>query len=289
MTHVAIVNERPHLLGESPLWDHRSGRLLWIDSLKQRIHSLDSVTGLEEIIELPMRIGSIGLRRGGGLIAGTKAGFATIDQTSGTFEIVAPVEAEIEGNRLNDGKCDPTGRYWCGSMNETFASPSGALYRLDPDFRAMRMFDDVIVSNGIAFSQRDERMYFADSRREIVYCFDFDADKGEISNRRTFIDFKGGRGRADGATVDCAGNYWCALVFGGAVGCFDPKGRLIERIELPVTHPTMCTFGGVNLDILYVTSATCFLDNPESEPEAGALFAITGLGARGAPEPVFAG
>lgn len=289
MTHIAVVSARRHQLGESPLWDHRSGRLFWIDSLEQRIYSLDTTTGLEKIIELPMRIGSIGLRQGGGLIAGTKAGFVTVDPNTGAFEIVAPVEAEIEENRLNDGKCDPAGRYWCGSMNETFSGPTGALYRLDPDLRATRMFNDVIVSNGIAFSPRDERMYFADSRREIVYCFDFDVEKGEIANRRIFIDFKGGRGRADGATVDRDGNYWCALIFGGAIGCFDPKGRLIERIELPVTHPTMCTFGGKDLDILYVTSTTYFLDDIESEPEAGALFAITGLGARGVPEPIFAG
>lgn len=294
MTHVEVVSSRPHPLGESPLWDHRAGRLLWVDSLKQCIYSLDSATGLEDVIELPVRIGSIGLRKGNGLIAGTKAGFATIDPADGAFEIVAPVEAEIDSNRLNDGKCDPAGRYWCGSMNESFAGPTGALYRLDPDFHAIRMFDGVIVSNGIAFSPQADRMYFADSRRRTVHVFDYDGEAGELANRRVFIDFNAniygrGDGRADGATIDTDGNYWCALVFGGAVGCFDRKGKPIERIELPVTHPTMCAFGGPELDILYVTSATCLLDDPKAESEAGKLFAITGLGARGSPEPVFAG
>lgn len=290
MTHVDVVNARPHLLGECPLWDHRTGRLLWIDSLKQCVYSLDRVTGEEEAIELPVRIGSIGLRQDEGLIAGTKAGFATIDIATGSFEIVAPVEADMDSNRLNDGKCDPAGRFWCGSMNETFAGPTGALYRLDSDFQATRMFDDVIVSNGIAFSPQADRMYFADSRREIVYRFAYDAESGELANRETFINFQdAGIGRADGATVDSDGNYWCALVFGGAIGCFDRNGKLVEKIELPVTHPTMCAFGGSELDILYVTSATCLLDDPDAEPEAGKLFAITGLGARGLPEPVFAG
>lgn len=289
MTTVDIVVARPHVLGECPLWDHRTGRLLWIDSLAQRVHSLDPADGIERTIELSVRIGSIGLRGSNGLIAGTKGGFATIDIDSGDTTLIAPVEAELTANRLNDGKCDPAGRYWCGSMNETFGGPTGALYRLDPDYRVTRMFGDVVVSNGIAFSPDGARMYFADSRRQLVYVFDFDVEEGEISNRRVFLDFRDGKGRADGATVDADGNYWCALVFGGAVGCFDPDGRQLELIRLPVSHPTMCTFGGGNFDTLYVTSATCLLDDPDSEPEAGALFAITGTGTRGLPEPVFAG
>ncbi|MBZ8135163.1 SMP-30/gluconolactonase/LRE family protein [Afifella sp. IM 167] len=290
MSCVDVVVERAHILGECPLWDHREGRLLWIDCLGQSVHGLDLDSGEESRLDLETRIGSIGLRRAGGLIAATKQGFAALDPVSGALQLLMPVEAAMPGNRLNDGKCDRAGRYWCGSMNETFAGPTGSLYRLGADLRLERLFGGVVVSNGIAFSPDDARMYFADSRREVVYAFDFDLAAGTISNRRVFIDFAGaGIGRADGATVDAEGNYWCALVFGGAVGCFAPDGRLLEKIALPVTHPTMCAFGGPDLDILFVTSATCLADGPETEPLAGALFAISGTGARGLPEPQFAG
>ena len=153
------------------------------------------------------------------------------------------------------------------------------------------MDEGFIVANGMAFSPDDRTMYFADSRAESVYAYDLDIDSGEISNRRVFISTADIPARVDGATVDTDGNYWCAHIHGGAIAKYDPRGRLETTIELPVRHPTMCTFGGPDLDVLFVTSARQFLEPGEeaAQPLAGALFAIHGVGARGLPEPFYAG
>jgi sugar lactone lactonase YvrE len=153
------------------------------------------------------------------------------------------------------------------------------------------MDEGFIVSNGIAWSPDDRIMYFADSRAETVFAYDFNLDAGEILNRRVFFSTLDIEGRCDGATVDSEGFYWCALVHGGKIARVDPKGRFDRFIEMPVKHPTMCTFGGPDLDILYVTSAASMIPEAEraSVPHAGALFAIRDLGAKGIPEPHFAG
>lgn len=148
----------------------------------------------------------------------------------------------------------------------------------------------ITVSNGIAFSRDDRALYFSNSRLDQSFRYDFDLVTGRISNRRTFVDTTAYDGRIDGACVDTDGNYWGALFEGGAVGCFSPEGKLLRLVRLPVSCPTMCAFGGPDLATLYVTSAT-FAMTPEQldqEPQAGGLFAISGLGARGLPEPRFA-
>jgi sugar lactone lactonase YvrE len=151
------------------------------------------------------------------------------------------------------------------------------------------MDEGFIVSNGIAWAPDDRTMYFGDSRAETVFAYDFDADDGAISNRRPFFSTHDLEGRPDGATVDSDGFYWCALVHGGAIARVDPKGRLDRLVPMPVRHVTMCSFGGPELDVLYVTSAAAMLPEAEriSEPLAGALFAVRGLNARGLPEPWF--
>jgi sugar lactone lactonase YvrE len=146
-----------------------------------------------------------------------------------------------------------------------------------------------IIGNGIAFSPDDTRLYFADSRDETVWVYDFDVETGAIANRRTFFSTDDLVGRVDGATCDVNGNYWCALVHGGAVACISPAGRLVERIAVPAPKPTMVTFGGPDLATLFVTSATNNLTCDEWRlwPDSGKVFAITGLGTRGLPEPLF--
>jgi sugar lactone lactonase YvrE len=132
-------------------------------------------------------------------------------------------------------------------------------------------------------------MYLADTLAGMVWKYDFDVASGLIANRRPFISVGAAEGAPDGATVDANGCYWTALFRGGAVAQFDPDGRLMRRIGLPVSNPTMCAFGGPDLDILYITSATRFLDETQfgAQPLAGRVLAIRGLGVRGLPEPKF--
>lgn len=192
---------------------------------------------------------------------------------------------------LNDGKCDRRGRYWCGSVHSDFIGRQAELFRLDPDHTFHRMDGDFTVGNGIAFSPDDRRMYFSDTRSEVVWVYDLDIETGAISNRRQFISTADIEGRVDGATVDREGNYWAALIHGAAIACFSPAGKMIERIPVPAKQPTMVTFGGPDLDVMFVTSATKMLEPDERPlwPDAGKLVRIDGVGARGLPEPFFAG
>ena len=153
----------------------------------------------------------------------------------------------------------------------------------------MLMQDGLVVGNGIAWSPDDRAMYLADSFAGTVWRYDFDVATGAIADRRVFISTAHIRGIVDGATVDADGCYWAALFRGGAVAQFDPDGKLMRHVRLPVSNPTMCAFGGTDLDVLYVTSASRFLDDAQrrAQPLAGHLFAIHGLGVRGLPEPRF--
>lgn len=278
-------------LGECPTWDTRAERLYWIDSLEQNIWRAREDGTDATSWHLPEVIGSIGLCEDGRLIAGLEGGFAFVDLSGAAPQIerIGDPEPELGDTRLNDAKVDVQGRYWCGSMNKDFAGPNASLYRLDGDLTWTRADSGFTVSNGIAFSPDGTRMYFSDSRVDRSYQYDFDARTGAISKRREFVDTNAYEGRIDGATVDADGNYWGALFQGSAVGCFSPEGALIAKIDLPVSCPTMCSFGGAEMDTLYVTSALFLMSDDEisREPDAGGLFAITGLGARGIPEPRF--
>jgi sugar lactone lactonase YvrE len=288
------MSSMPNDLGESPYWDADAKRLYWIDAWRTKVFSFDPATGETRQTDLASAlagrpIGSIACHAAGGMISGIKGGFYHLDLDQGSARTIAAVESDRPAtNRLNDGKCDRAGRFWCASVNTDRRTPSGALWRLTRSDPAL-MQDGLTVGNGIAWSPDDRLMYVADTFAETVWQYDFDIAAGEIANRRRFISTAHIQGFVDGATVDSDGCYWAALFRGGAIAQFDPDGRLIRHIGLPVSNPTMCAFGGANLDVLYVTSASRFLDEAElrAQPLAGHVFAVHGVGARGIPEPKF--
>ena len=285
-----MVLQAENLLGEGPMWNVAEQAIYWVDALKPAILRLDAAGELSTW-PMPRIIGSFVFRAKGGLVGALKNGFSAIDLETGAVDLLVDPEPDRPDNILNDGKCDRRGRYWCGSRDAALRDPVGALNRLDPDLSCHRMDDGFVVSNGLAWSPDDRTMYFADSRAETVWAYDFDLDDGAIRNRRVFFSTRDIEGRCDGATVDAEGYYWCALVHGGAVARFDPKGRMDRRIALPVKHPTMCSFGGGGLDTLFVTSAAWMVPEAErkEQPLAGALFAIRGVGVKGLPETLFGG
>ena len=288
---IECILETRDRFGESPVWHPAEAALYWVDVTAPALRRWRPATGELRTWPMPEDIGSIGLRRAGGLIAGMRSGFCRIDLPSGAVTPVAAPAPATPGTRFNDGKCDRAGRFWSGTLDDRDFSPVGALYRLEPDGACRRMADGFVLVNGIAWSPDDRTMYVADSRREVVYAWDFDLAGGDIANRRPFISTADIPGRVDGATVDRDGCYWCAHVRGGEVAQYDPAGRRMRRIALPVRYPLMCTFGGPALDTLYVTSATGLVTPEEAaaQPLAGALFAIRGTGAQGIAEPAFAG
>jgi L-arabinonolactonase len=285
---IRVAYPSQNAVGEIPMWHPVEHCLYWIDTRKPCLQRLNA-DGSATVWPMPAHIGSYVFRKEGGIVAALQTGFATVDLDTGVVTPVRNPEPDMPENRLNDGRCDRRGRFWAGTRNIGATQATGALYRLDPDFTCTRIDSGFIIANGMAFSPDDTTLIFGDSTGEIIYRYNLDIDAGTVSNRRVFLRTHHLPWRVDGATFDAEGYYWCALIGDWSIGRFDPEGRLDRIVRLPVSHPTMCNFGGPNLDVLYVTSATAFLSAEErvQQPHAGAVFAIHGLGVRGVAEPMF--
>jgi sugar lactone lactonase YvrE len=261
-------------LGEGPVWDSELGRLIWVDITGERVHRFDPLTGDDETTAVGQPVGAASPRIPDGLVLAVRDGFVFLDLERARLELVAEVEAETPGNRMNDGKCDAAGRFWAGTMPFAGNRPSGALYRLDSDLSVSRMLDGVTISNGIAWSPDGRSMYYIDSPTYRVDVFDYDVDAGEIAKRRTLFELPADGGLPDGMTVDAEGLLWIAFWGVGAVRRYTPDGLLAAVVELPVSLVTSCAFGGPDLADLYITSASGPLSPEQAvdQPAAGGLF-----------------
>jgi sugar lactone lactonase YvrE len=284
---VEVVVAAGAQLGECPVWDARSGRLAWVDILASRLHLTDVRSGATEVTDLPLHVGAIVPRASGGWVAALQDGFWSIG--SGAPVPLARIADASPDRRFNDGKCDPAGRFWAGTMAYDERPGAGALYRLEPDARVTRVLDDVGISNGLAWSPDGGTMYYVDSLTRRIDAFSFDVASGAIRDRRVLVTIPPEAGYPDGLTVDAEGGLWVALWRGSALHRY-VDGRLDRVVELPVTKPTNCTFGGENLDELYVTSATKDLTPEErrAQPLAGAVLRLR-PGVQGLPATAFAG
>jgi L-arabinonolactonase len=289
---ISIVADVKPLLGESPVWDPNTERLFFIDALGRRIFRC-TVEGHEmRAWTVPSRIGSMALRKSGGAIAALQDGFYGVDFESGDVQPISIPEAWPKNVALNDGKVDRAGRFWCGSMDLGEADLLGTLWSIGPDHKAQRHDDGIICSNGPCWSPDNSTFYFADSFKGRIWAYDYDIGSGQVSNRRDFVVTPSDRGGApDGATVDAEGYLWSAMVFDGRICRYAPDGMLDRVIEMPVCKVTSLTFGGPNLDRLFVTSMAepPLPKYPGDGPSRGSLFVIDGLGASGLPEPQYAG
>jgi len=277
-------------LGEGPLWDPQDRVLYWIDSNGCRIRRLDPASGDVRNWPVSEQIGSMALRESGGAVIALKSGFHFFDFESGTATPIIDPEQGEGRTRFNDGKVDRQGRFLAGSMDMPGMNAfRGSLYRLDPDLKLTRLRENVGVSNGPCFSPDGNTFYFADSPRKTIWAYDYDGATGDLSNMRTFIDLEPLDAIPDGATVDADGCLWSALVSRGRIGCFSPDGELVRTIEMPTDHPSSVMFGGLGLDVLYVTSIWEWQQVKTENDADGHLFAIHGLETAGLPEPRFAG
>jgi sugar lactone lactonase YvrE len=282
-----LVTKADAELGEGPVWDARSSRLAWVDILSTRILLTDVGTGETDVIQAPLQVGAIAPRAAGGFVAALQDGFWVVgDGPPRRIAAIAEARPEL---RFNDGKCDPAGRFWAGTMAYDQAPGAGALYRLVAGGQATRMLDHVTISNGLAWSLDGATMYYVDTPTQRIDAFSFATATGEISNRRPAVQIAAELGKPDGMTIDAEGGLWVALWGGAAVHRY-LEGRLDRVIRLPVSQPTSCAFGGADLDELYVTSAWEGLSSTEREaqPLAGAVFRVR-PGVRGLPAAVFAG
>jgi len=259
-------------LGEGPLWDDGRGELIWLDITRHQVHRLDPRTGRDRAIDVGQPVGAVGLRSGGGLIAAVRDGFARIGVT-GDLTFVARTEAENTATRMNDGKVDPAGRFWAGTMAFDVRSGAGSLYRLAPDGTVERVLTELTIPNGMDWSADRTRMYFIDSTTRRIDRFDYDDATGAIRDRRPFCHVAGD-GMPDGMTLDSEGYLWVAVWGGAAVLRYAPDGRLVGQVTVPVTQVTSCAFGGPDLRDLYITTASRGLSAEErsQQSHAGAVF-----------------
>jgi sugar lactone lactonase YvrE len=276
------------ILGETPLWCDRSQKLWWID-IDGRLHqSFDPATGVHHVASHDCQfLGSQALTADGSHLLAQDLRISRRVSDKAPPAEFCEVESGLD-NRLNDGRVDARGRLWIGTMDNQLHRPNGALYRVTGDGEVTRLFGDVIVTNGIAFSPDNRTLYFTDTRRHCTWVFDFDLDNGTIRNRRVFADYSASGERPDGACVDVAGGLWTAFFSGGRLVRYRPDGTIDTVIPLPVTNPTCLCFGGSDLKTLFVTTARKFLDPVQLsiEPQAGHLLAIHGV-AQGLPEHRF--
>ncbi|GAA5234528.1 SMP-30/gluconolactonase/LRE family protein [Verticiella sediminum] len=282
-----LVDQRAQVT-ECPLWDAASATLYFVDIHAGRIMAYDWDSGALRAIETRQAVGCIGLAGPGRLIAGLESSVALIDVQSGVQRELARIAHRRSGSRLNDGRCDPAGRFWVGSMKETLDEAAGALYRIDGDGAVSVQEEDIICSNGLAFSPDGRTMYHADSRRRTVWRYAYDPATGTAAERRVFAVAPEGEGRPDGAAVDTEGHYWIARYGGGRIVRHAPDGSEVFVLRLPVENPTMCAFAGHDLSTLVITSARGSLSSAQlaSQPQAGSVFAVK-VNAQGSNEPHF--
>jgi sugar lactone lactonase YvrE len=266
-------------LGEGPIWDHRIGRLLFVDINGHRVHAFDPATRAHDTFDAGEYVSAIALYEAGGYLVTLQHDFARLDFDGGALTRLARVEASRDDTRFNDGYVDRRGRFWAGTMSLVRQKEQGALYRLDRDaggHRATRMLDGVTTSNGIDWSADGRRMFYVDTGTRRIDVFDFDVEAGTISGRATLVEIPEADGKPDGLVLDADGFLWVALWQGRAVRRYAPDGRLDRHVELPVSCPTKCAFGGPDLDALYVTSARTILSDAgrAAEPHAGSVFVL---------------
>ena len=277
-------------LGEGPVWDANSRRIIWIDISKGDIHQYDPHKKEQQTFHIDQKIGSVALKKSGGLIAALQHGFASIDIEQKKIKMIADPEADLPDNRFNDGKCDPAGRFWAGTMSDSGKEKAGSLYTMEKDLSIVRKISEVGCSNGLAWSSDHSTFYFIDTPTKQVAAYDYDIATGNINNRRIVVTIPDGDGLPDGMTIDSEGMLWIALWGGWKVQRWNPHtGKLLDHILLPVSQVTCCTFGGETFNDLYITSAKEGLadDERKKQPLAGSLFVVKNCGYTGLPAVSF--
>jgi sugar lactone lactonase YvrE len=277
MVEAHCILEAQAMLGECPVWSAEEQALYWVDILAPALHRLEPATGATRRWTMSASIGSFGLRERGGAVVALRNGFHLFDFDTGRLTFLNDPEADRPGNRLNDGKVSPDGRFWAGTMDEeSLSRPVAALYRLDPDGSCRRMVDGLIVSNGLAWSADGRTMFHSDSKGQVIYAYDYDVGTGTIANRRVIARPTEEIGRPDGGATDVEGCYWSAGISAGVLNRWAPDGRLDRQIPLPCAAPTMPCFGGPDMKTIFVTSLRHHLPEQKlaAKPLSGGIFAV---------------
>ncbi len=288
------VSDLSCTVGESPLWCAEQAAWYWVDIPARRIWRLDAAFGSLRHWKTEEMAACIALKEGGGLISGMESGIFGLELNDAGIVAATRLASPPglgAGMRFNDGRCDRQGRFWSGTMftDMTAGRSIGNLYRYTASLGiSQSIVSGLMVQNGLAWSPDGRTMYLSDSHpsRQLIWAFDYDIELGMPQNQRVFIDMNSYPGRPDGAAIDADGCYWICGNDGACILRFTPAGKLDRRIDLPMAKPSMCAFGGPNLDTMLVTSIGA--GKTEDDAWAGAVLMLR-PGISGMPETYFHG
>lgn len=264
-------------IGEGPAWEARTGSLYWVDIHARHLHIFNPLEGTDRLIDVGEFLGCATPRDAGGLVLGLCSGFATLDLSTEKLTRLVNPEPHLPGNRFNDGKCDPAGRFLAGTMDDVEIKASGSLYSLAPDGTLKTLISGTRVSNGLAWSSDYRTFYFIDTPTRVVMAYDYDLATGEIANPRLVVSVPPELGWPDGMTSDIEGMLWVALWGGAKLTRWNPAtGQLVAEIPLPAFNVSSCAFGGPDLTDIYVTSARKGISAEQlaKYPLSGGVFCI---------------
>ena len=294
---VTVAVSTPSLLGESPMWHPREQVLYYCDIPGRRLNRFDPRTRELTHWDFDTDVASCAPMLDDGMLLAMRDGLWRFDLATGERRRLAKPPYDERHERFNDGKCDPKGRFWVGTIYEPRNPALASLHCFDGG-KLERRAEGITVSNGLAWSPNGRTMYWSDTAAHTVYAFDFDVATGGIANRRVFATFAAKQpgqdlaaygGRPDGAAVDVEGCYWVAMFEGQRLLRLSPQGEILRDVRLPVRCATMPCFGDADLRTLYVTTAR--YNRPEEElaqqPHAGCVLALR-VEVAGLPANLFA-
>lgn len=270
-----LVLDTQSVLGEGSLWNYKTGELMWVDIKKEILHIYNPLTGYNKEMFTGQMIGTVVPTESGNVLVALQKGIYYFELETGSKKLLVNPEKDLPNNRFNDGKCDPSGRFWAGTISTTGEKNVAALYRLDPDTTIHKMIDGVSISNGIVWSSDKTKMYYIDTPTQKIMVYDYDDASGNISNPEVAVHVPAELGSPDGMTIDENDNLWVALWGGSAVGCWNPAtGKLIDKIDVPAKNVTSCAFGDEDMGTLYITTARIATSDEElgKWPHAGGVF-----------------
>jgi sugar lactone lactonase YvrE len=290
MTTWHQITTAPSLLGESPFWHPQEQMLYWADIAGFKLHRLNPFMGEVETWSMPTEPGCFAPVKSGGFIIALRDRIVRTSAWGAELHILHTFAHDPKTTRANDGKCDPSGRFWAGTMYEPRDARKAQLWSYSASDGAAFKQGEAIVANALAFSPDGTRIYWADTPQHIIWAWDFDVATGAMMNKRIFKSFSpkpedwvsglpsngGYGGRPDGAAVDVQGNLWVAMFEGKRVVQLSPAGQELQSIEAPVTTCTMPAFGGDDMQTLYLTSARHNRSEEElkREPHMGCVFSL---------------
>ncbi len=278
-------------LGEGALWNARAQKLYWVDIEGKELHMYDPINKTGELYTMPSRIGTVVSMDKNSALVALEDGVYKVDLDSKKVSLFSNIHDTEVPSRYNDGKIDPNGNLWVGSMPLAQDTATGKLYRISPDGTSEIMHRNIGISNGIVWTKDKSTMYFIDTQLGNIRAFDFEPASSTISNERVVVVVRESLGFPDGMAIDENDELWVGMWNGGIVAHFDPKtGRLLSKIEVPAHNVTSCAFGGKNLDELYITTASIDMNDEEKQtyPLAGSVF-VAKIGVSGVKAFEFGG